>query len=896
MNRSSLIWIAAFGLFLLPASAISLGGCAAKPATLEQVAAPLSEEELRKLAASITVKVIAKNGAGSGTLIGKQKGVYTVLTNQHVLTPGQPYSIGTPDGKTHTASVVKKADFQGKDLVLLEFPAAEEYAVAALGHRRSFAVGDKVLAAGFPFDSDRLIVSAGKIELLPDKALQGGYRIGYTNEIQQGMSGGPVLNYFGEVTGINGVSAFPILADAYRFEDGSRPSEAQLQQMNRLSWGVPVQILAEVAPERVGNIAIPPLTGIAGEVNKKAAEITVRIDGPNLDDGSGVIVAKRGNTYYVLTADHVVKNKGKYQVVTPDGARVPVNYGTVKRFEGVDLAVLQFQSNETYSVATLGKYDIAIYERPGVFVSGWPGAKGANSPSRLFTAGLIFSKEAGDFFAKDSSSLTSGYELVYTNISQPGMSGGPILDTRGRVIGIHAAAEGDKFYNVQLGYSLGVPVRTFISLAEKLGIKPEWLIVETSAPPPLNEEERDSIHSALFSLEKPASGARETDWVNYGNQLWRVFRDDEAVKAFDEAIKINPNLYQAWYARGLALDEKYQEALGSFERATQLKPDLYEAWRERGNALYFLKRYPEALASYDKAIAINDKDSLLYMLRGELLYKLKRYPEARDVYSRAIQLKPHPFAYKSRGFLRSALGDEKGAIADYTKAIELKPDLAETYINRGVSRSALGDKQGAITDYNKAIELKPDDFVAYSNRGAALSALGYKQEAIADFSKAIKLQPDDAEAYYNRGVARSVLEDKQGAIADFNKAIELKPDFAKAYSSRGGARYELGYKQEAIADFNKAIELMPDYADAYYNRGVVRSALGDKQGEIADYSKAIELKPDYAEAYYNRGVARYALGDKQRAIEDLQKATTLFCSQGNPNCQTAQDKLKQLQK
>ncbi|WP_017720557.1 S1 family peptidase [Kamptonema formosum] len=235
MNRNSLIWIAAFGLFLLPASAISLGGCAPQPATLEQVAAPLSEEELQKLAASITVKVLAKNGAGSGTLIGKQKGVYTVLTNQHVLTPGQPYSIGTPDGKTHTALVVKNADFQGKDLVLLEFRAAEEYAVAALGHRRSFAVGDKVLAAEFPFDSDRPIVSAGKIELLPDKALRGGYRIGYTNDIQQGMSGGPVLNYFGEVTGINGMSAFPILADAYRFEDGSRPSEAQLQQMNRLS-------------------------------------------------------------------------------------------------------------------------------------------------------------------------------------------------------------------------------------------------------------------------------------------------------------------------------------------------------------------------------------------------------------------------------------------------------------------------------------------------------------------------------------------------------------------------------------------------------------------------------------------------------------------------------------
>ncbi|WP_017716809.1 tetratricopeptide repeat-containing S1 family peptidase [Kamptonema formosum] len=858
MNRNSLIWIAAFGLFLLPASAMSLGGCAPQPATLEQVAAPLSEEELQKLAASITVKVLAKNGAGSGTLIGKQNGVYTVLTNQHVLTPGQPYSIGTQDGKTHTASVVKKADFQGKDLVLLEFPAAGEYAVAALGHRRSFAVGDKVLAAGFPFDSDRLVVSAGKIEMLPDKALRGGYRIGYTNDIQQGMSGGPVLNYFGEVTGINGVSAYPILADAYRFEDGSRPSEAQLQQMNRLSWGVPVEILAEVAPERVGNIAIPPLTGIAGEVNKKAAEITVRIDGQN-GNGSGVIVAKRGKTYYVLTADHVVEKEGKYQVVTPDGARVPVNYGTVKRLEGVDLAVLQFQSNETYSLATLAKYDIK--EESWVFVSGWPGAKGAINPSRLFTGGLVFSKERGAINAKDSSSLTSGYELVYTNISQPGMSGGPVLDTRGRVIGINAAAEGEITY--QLGYSLGVPVTTFISLAEKAGIKPEWLSVETSAPPSLNEGEIASIRAALFTLEKPASGASETDWVNYGNQLWRVFRFDEAVKAFDEAIKIKPNLYAAWYARGLALrwQDKYQEALASFDRATQIKPNLYEAWRERGNALYDLNRYPEALASFDKAIAINDKDSVLYMWRGELLQELKRYPEARDAYSQAIELKPHPLAYYSRGLACSALGDKKGAIADYTKAIELKPDFAETYYNRGNAHYALGDKQGAIIDYSKAIELKPDD----------------------------------AKAYYNRGNTRDDLGDKQGAIIDYSKAIELKPDDAEAYNNRGVARDDLGDKQGAIIDYSKAIELKPDDAGAYYNRGLARFNLGDKQGAIADYSKAIELKPDYAITYYNRGVARSFLGDKQGAIEDAQKAAKLFCAQGHPQCQRAQQLLKLIQ-
>ena len=83
--------------------------------------------------------------------------------------------------------------------------------------------------------------------------------------------------------------------------------------------------------------------------------------------------------------------------------------------------------------------------------------------------------------------------------------------------------------------------------------------------------------------------------------------------------------------------------------------------------------------------------------------------------------------------------DYYGAIADYTKVIELVPNYAKAYNNRGVSKKNLKDYYGAIADYTKAIELNPNDDYAYSNRGIAKENLGDLNGACADWKKAAEL-------------------------------------------------------------------------------------------------------------------------------------------------------------
>ncbi|MEM9088305.1 MAG: tetratricopeptide repeat protein [Cyanobacteria bacterium P01_F01_bin.53] len=206
---------------------------------------------------------------------------------------------------------------------------------------------------------------------------------------------------------------------------------------------------------------------------------------------------------------------------------------------------------------------------------------------------------------------------------------------------------------------------------------------------------------------------------------------------------------------------------------------------------------------------------------------------------------------------------------------------AKQLFNSALVKSNLGNKRGAIEDFDKAIQLAPGYALAYNGRGIFKYELGDSQGAIVDYNKAIQLKPDDAITYYNRGNSKISLGDNQGAIIDYNKAIQLKPDYVLAYTGRGFVKDNLGDKQGAIVDYNKAIQLKPDYALAYNNRGSVKNKLGDQQGAIADYDTAIQLKPGYALAYNGRGNAKSDLGDKQGAIAAYKKAIHLAQQQGN---------------
>ena len=333
---------------------------------------------------------------------------------------------------------------------------------------------------------------------------------------------------------------------------------------------------------------------------------------------------------------------------------------------------------------------------------------------------------------------------------------------------------------------------------------------------------------------------------------------DEAQKAVERVQKSpRPSEIERAVATAVELQQR-----GSFEKSI-----------EKWHALAI------TLEESDKAGAARAWFSVGYLRQKHYKNDLRA---AIDAYSRAILMKPDlAEAYNNRGEAKSRIGHHAEAIADYGTAIQLKPDSAEAYSNRGHAKSRIGLHEEAITDCGKAIRIKPNLPEAYHNRGNAKSRIGRHSEAIEDYDEAIRMKPDFAEAYNNRGNAKNKVGRYEEAITDCGEAIRIEPDLFEAYANRGVAKDNLGRYAEAIKDYDETIRLKPDDARAHANRGIAKDRLGRREEAIADYDEAIRLKPDNAQTYANRGVAKDRLGRREEAIADCENAVRLARNSGD---------------
>ena len=858
----------------------------------------------------VTVKITSEINRGSGIIIGKKGSIYLVLTNAHVTRGATTLQIQTHDGQTRTASIAPNSLLKDKDIALVEFSDTRDYPIAKIS-AIPLETGLDITVTGYSAETGQYTTDNGKIEQMSDRPLREGYSIGYSGDIVQGMSGGGIF-FEDELIGINGRSAYPILSN-YIYEDGRKPTDAQIQQMRTVNWGIPLNtLLTYIQPEILtayklplpkndSSIENPVYTGYIAQLEGKARAFTVQIESSSEANGSGVIIAREGKTYTVLTADHVLCEKiaeektcadYTYTLTTSDGKTLPLDRKTIIRQEGVDLAIFTFESSENYSIAEIANYS-PDRESP-VFVAGFPKI-GDKQAGWLFSGGAVKSQEEGllatrqsDFTITQSgasigvSSLSGGYDMVYTSITFGGMSGGPVLNAAGQVIGIHGRSEGVKG-KIQLGFSLGIPINSFVGLQENFRVKLTSIV---TVQPQLTSQQKEEIDRTLVSVEVPETNASADIWIERGNQLWRLKKDDRALQAFDRAIQLNnpEYTYLAWYGKARVYGRKYKarEAIEALDQALATLPAREKGSEFHAEILYYqgvfygeVNQSEKAIAFFEQAIKISPQNPNYYDSLSSELHNVKRYDQALEAINQAIEIAPRSSWYSNRGNIYKDQKKWDLALADYNKALTLNPNNPRAYIARADVYEERKEWDLALADYNRAIEIDANFAAAYGSRGVFYQTRKQWDLALADFNKAITIDPNHPNSYGMRGIFYIVQSQEELAIADLTKEIEINPYSVVAHSMRGVA-YESMEKQDlALADFNKAIELDPNSGLGYGNRGRFYRTRREWDLALADFNKALELDPNSGLGYEGRGILYDQQGKWDLALADFNKAIEL---------------------
>lgn len=246
-----------------------------------------------------------------------------------------------------------------------------------------------------------------------------------------------------------------------------------------------------------------------------------------------------------------------------------------------------------------------------------------------------------------------------------------------------------------------------------------------------------------------------------------------------EALALNPMHADALFSRAWLLNEEaesdqdYEEAINCMDRLLRVEPGGGKLLREKAWSLMKLKRHSEALVLCERDVQANPRSSNAYDYRADVLDAMDRKDEALADYTKAIELKPSATSYSKRGGIYYARSEYDKAIADYDKAIELDPKNSSAYNKRGNAYYGKSDYAGAKANYTRSLDLKPDVTVC-KNMARACNHLGDYQDAVEACDQAARLKADDPEIYELRAKNLRALGRTAKAEADEAMAKQLR--------------------------------------------------------------------------------------------------------------------------
>lgn len=183
-------------------------------------------------------------------------------------------------------------------------------------------------------------------------------------------------------------------------------------------------------------------------------------------------------------------------------------------------------------------------------------------------------------------------------------------------------------------------------------------------------------------------------WCNLGNVFKFLDTPNDALKCFDEALKLHPKDPLALREMGEIYHEQgeYEKALECFNKCTELNPNDVNAWVGLGILYETMGKLENSIDCYHKALDSDPKNGIAWYNLGVIHDKLAEEEKALDCYQRALKIDPeNKHAWVNLGNYHMKRLNLEKAIKYYDKAIDIDPYYEKAWYYANLARDCLRD-------------------------------------------------------------------------------------------------------------------------------------------------------------------------------------------------------------
>lgn len=415
----------------------------------------------------------------------------------------------------------------------------------------------------------------------------------------------------------------------------------------------------------------------------------------------------------------------------------------------------------------------------------------------------------------------------------------------------------------------------------------------------INKYSSDLIKKGLDlarSLEKPQETPES--WRLKGNDFFNSGLFEEALKCYENAIKLDPNYSLAWNNKGSVFGyfKNYKQALNCYDKAVETDPTHDLAWKNRAKVLGGkFQRYEDAIYSYQQVLKINPNDTESWWLLGNDWEKIGNFEKALESYHIALKINENQWhIWLICGDLLSKMNRFEEALNSYHNVLKFKPnksknqeaiDLLKNHFQKhiiwfkcGEILSKLEYYEDSLSSYKKALEISKNfqdkDIQIEILMCCAAESLKLQSyiDAISYFDQCLELKPNNnqiGKIWFYKGQIFLQLKMYENVIYCYDQALIYQKDNIEIYNNKAYALERLGYYIEAINSYQEALQINPNDEISITNS----LRLFDKLNEIIESQKDDLTKKNWKcivnSTYFKDRFLKYKFSDKY-AVADLE--------------------------